>query len=282
VLNCVVYHRHRSYTMQFCGWPGHQNFGSRCQLLPTWARHSWHTQSTTSAPQHSTHQCPTPVCHTAAGVVQQFYPSSTPYPIEIFRNCRTTTTRTIFSKSHLIQNLPPDLPYLSRHSAASGSQLRKSNTSSSKSRARAPQPPSSSTSSSANATLPSTPRHLGKLKGSQRSSNLPPSPNSTRPSHSQDDSVPPTPNQQGKMTQSPAQSTPCPQPRNVRRDPGLINAVWRELQANKSTALQAERLAILEAERRDADLSRAAARLRDVEAATRFRFREAGTTRRRG
>ncbi|KAJ8581719.1 hypothetical protein M405DRAFT_923809 [Rhizopogon salebrosus TDB-379] len=148
-------------------------------------------------------------------------------------------------------NLPPDLPSPSELSAASDSQLRKSN---SKLRARAPQSPSSSTSTNANATLPSTPRHLGKLKGSQRSSNLPPSSNSTRPSHSQDDNVPPTLNQQGNMKQSPAQSTPCPQPRNV----------------NKFTVLEAERLAILETERRDADLSRAAARLRDVEAATKF------------
>jgi hypothetical protein len=72
------------------------------------------------------------------------------------------------------------------------------------------------------------------------------------------------------MKQSPAQSTPCPQPRNVHRDPGLIDAVWRVLQVNKSTALEAERLAILETEKRDAELSRAAARLQDVEAATRF------------
>jgi hypothetical protein len=72
------------------------------------------------------------------------------------------------------------------------------------------------------------------------------------------------------MKQSPAQSTPRPQPRNVRRDPGLINAVWRVLQVNKSTALEAERLAIPEAERRDAELSRAAPRLQDVEAATGF------------
>jgi hypothetical protein len=147
-------------------------------------------------------------------------------------------------------NPPPDLLSLSGLSTASGSQPRKSNTSSSKSRARAPQPPSPSTLSNANATLPSTPRHLEKLKSSQRSSSLPPSSNSTRPSHSKDDNVPPTPNQQGKIKQSPAQSTPRPQPRNVRRDPGLINAVWRELQVNKSTALDAERLAILETEAR--------------------------------
>jgi hypothetical protein len=167
-------------------------------------------------------------------------------------------------------NPPPDLPSLSGLSTASGSQPRKSNASSIKSRAKVPQPASSSTSSTANATLPSTPRHLGKLKGSQRSSTLSPSfNNSTRPSHSQDDNVRPTPNQQGKMKQSPAQSTPRPQPRNVRRDAGLINAVWRELQVNKSTALEAERLAILETERRDADLNRAAARLRDVEAEAR-------------
>jgi hypothetical protein len=44
------------------------------------------------------------------------------------------------------------------------------------------------------------------------------------------------------------------------------------LQVNKSTVLEAVRLAILDTERRDADLSRAAARLRDVEAATRFLF----------
>jgi hypothetical protein len=36
------------------------------------------------------------------------------------------------------------------------------------------------------------------------------------------------------------------------------------LQVNKSTALEAERLAILETERCDVELSRAAARLRDV------------------
>ncbi|KAJ8581578.1 hypothetical protein M405DRAFT_832192, partial [Rhizopogon salebrosus TDB-379] len=47
-----------------------------------------------------------------------------------------------------------------------------------------------------------------------------------------------------KIKQSPAQSTPRAQPRNVRRDQGLINAVWT----------------ILETERH----------LRDVEAATRF------------
>jgi hypothetical protein len=86
--------------------------GSRCQFLPTWAHHSWHTQSTTSAPQHSTHQCPTPVWHTADNVVQQFYPSSTPYPIDIFRNWRTTATQTIFSKSHIIQQ-PASGPSLS-------------------------------------------------------------------------------------------------------------------------------------------------------------------------
>jgi hypothetical protein len=72
------------------------------------------------------------------------------------------------------------------------------------------------------------------------------------------------------MKHSPAQSTPRPQPRNVRCDPGLINAAWRELKVNKSAALEAERLAILETERCDAELSRAAARIRDVEAATMF------------
>ena len=72
------------------------------------------------------------------------------------------------------------------------------------------------------------------------------------------------------MKQSPAQGTPRPQPRNVRRDPGLVNAVWSELQVNAPTALEAERLAILETERCSAHLTRAAARLRDVESATRF------------
>ena len=71
------------------------------------------------------------------------------------------------------------------------------------------------------------------------------------------------------MKQSPAQSTPRPQPGNIHPDPGLINAVRRELKVNKLTALEAERLAILETERRNADFNRAAARLWDVEAEAR-------------
>jgi hypothetical protein len=71
------------------------------------------------------------------------------------------------------------------------------------------------------------------------------------------------------MKQSPAQSTPRPQPRNVHRGPGLINTVRRELKVNKLTALEAERLAILETGRRNADFNRAAARLWDVEAEAR-------------
>ena len=44
------------------------------------------------------------------------------------------------------------------------------------------------------------------------------------------------------------------------------------MQVNISTALEAERLAVLETERRNAELSRAAVRLQDVEAAIRFLY----------
>jgi hypothetical protein len=160
------------------------------------------------------------------------------YPIEFFHDWRPTATQTIFS-------IAPH-PTTRLRNAASGSQPRKSNTSSSKSHARALQLPSSSTSFNANAAIDSSPR--GEAQRFSTSSSLLPSSHSTRPSHSQDDNVPPTPNQQGKMKQSPAQSTPHPQPRKVRRNPGLINAVSRELQVKQSTALEAERLAILETE----------------------------------
>ena len=70
------------------------------------------------------------------------------------------------------------------------------------------------------------------------------------------------------MKQSPAQSNPRTHPRNVPRDPGLINAVWRELQVNTSTALGLGYWQFWR-QRCNADLSGAAASLRDVEAEAR-------------
>lgn len=70
--------------------------------------------------------------------------------------------------------------------------------------------------------------------------------------------------------QSHVQSTPRTQSTNdVRRDPGVANAVWRQLEADKAAAEEAKKKAIEEIKRRDAELSRAAQRQQAAEAAAR-------------
>jgi hypothetical protein len=187
--NRVMWHHYRWHTTQFGGWRGHQRFGSQCQLLATWAHHRWHTRSTTS-------RLNVPRINTPPSATLPKISSCNSTPIPPRTRLKSSETGGPQPPTQSAQNgtssknVPPDPPYLSGFSAASGSQPRRSSTSSRKSGARAPQPASSSSSSNANATLLSTPRHLGKLKWSQRSLSLPPSSHSTRPSHSQDDNVP--------------------------------------------------------------------------------------------
>lgn len=70
--------------------------------------------------------------------------------------------------------------------------------------------------------------------------------------------------------QLPVQGTPQPQSTNdVQRDPGIADAVWRQLEADKAAAQEAKRKAIEEIKRRDAELSRAAQRQQAAEAAAR-------------
>jgi hypothetical protein len=137
------------------------------------------------------------------------------------------------SQNRTSYNHPPsDLPSLSGLSIASGSQPPKTSPSTGKSRARAPQPTSSSTSSIASATPPSTPRQSGKPKGSQQSLSLPsssiPCPHYTRPSHSQCAA-----DYKSETENEAVTSSKYPVPPALRRDPGIINAVWRESQVNK-------------------------------------------------
>lgn len=70
--------------------------------------------------------------------------------------------------------------------------------------------------------------------------------------------------------QLPVQGTPQSQSTNdVQRDPGVSDAVWRQLEADKAAAQEAKRKAIEEMKRRDAGLSRAAQRQQAAEAAAR-------------
>ncbi|KAG2057924.1 P-loop containing nucleoside triphosphate hydrolase protein [Suillus hirtellus] len=145
---------------------------------------------------------------------------------------------------------------------------------------KVPPPRSSTPSSTANVTPQSTSRRSRQPRGSQQASPAPSSSNSLPPFSISDaktaspilskGSIPPTPDRRGKNTQSPVQSTPRPQSTNdVRRDPGVANTVWRQLEADKAAAEEAKKKAIEEIKRRDAELSRAAQRQQAAEAAAR-------------
>lgn len=148
------------------------------------------------------------------------------------------------------------------------------------SRPKVPPPPSSTPSSTAKVTPQTTPRHPRQPRGSQQASpassnsrSLPPfsiSGSRTASPILSKGSIPPTPDQRGKKAQLPTQGTPQPQSIDgVQRDPGIADAIWRKLEADKAAAQEAKRKAIEEIKRRDAELSRAAQRQRAAEAAAR-------------
>ncbi|KAG0696167.1 P-loop containing nucleoside triphosphate hydrolase protein [Suillus ampliporus] len=118
---------------------------------------------------------------------------------------------------------------------------------------RPPPPSSFNPSSTANITPQSTPRRPKQFKSSRTAS----------------PSLPPTPDQRGKAKRLPTQRTQPQTTNDILRDPGIADAVWRQLEADKAAALEARRKEIEEAKRRDAELSRAAARQRAAEAAAR-------------
>jgi hypothetical protein len=148
------------------------------------------------------------------------------------------------------------------------------------SRPRVPPPPSSTPSSTAKVTPQTTPRHPRQPRGSQQvspasssSRSLPPfsiSGSRTASPILSKGSIPPTPDQGGKKVQLPTQGTPQPQSIDgVQRDPGIADAIWRQLEADKAAAQEAKRKAIEEIKRRNAELSRAAQRQQAAEAAAR-------------
>ncbi|KAG1720035.1 P-loop containing nucleoside triphosphate hydrolase protein, partial [Suillus occidentalis] len=148
------------------------------------------------------------------------------------------------------------------------------------SRPKVPPPPSLTPSSTAKVTPQTTPRHPRQPRGSQQASpassssrSLPPfsiSGSRTASPILSKGSIPPTPDQGGKKAQLPTQSTPQPQSIDgVQRDPGIADAIWRKLEADKAAAQEAKRKAIEEIKRRNAELSRAAQRQRAAEAAAR-------------
>ncbi|KAG2151638.1 P-loop containing nucleoside triphosphate hydrolase protein [Suillus bovinus] len=151
---------------------------------------------------------------------------------------------------------------------------------SSTSRPKVPPPPSSTPSSAAQVTPKTTPRRPRQPRGSQQASpassssrSLPPfsisGAQTASPILSQG-SIPPIPDQRRKNMQLPVQSAPQPQSTNdVQRDPGVADAVWKRLEADKAAAQEAKRKAIEEIKRRDAELSRAAQRQQAAEAAAR-------------
>ncbi|KAG1725637.1 cbbX-like protein [Suillus paluster] len=132
-------------------------------------------------------------------------------------------------------------------------------------------PPPSAPSSAANITPKFTPRRPKPPKNSQQGSPAPSSSGSLPPpsiSGSQS-SAPPTPDPRGKAKRLPTQSTQPRSANGVQRDPGIADAIWRRLEADKAAALEAQRKAIEEVKRREAELSSAAAMQRAAEAAGR-------------
>ncbi|KAG1717605.1 P-loop containing nucleoside triphosphate hydrolase protein [Suillus lakei] len=103
----------------------------------------------------------------------------------------------------------------------------------------------------------------GKPPMASSSNSAPPPP----PSQS---GIPPTPDQRGKARELPIQGNPQPQSTNDdQRDPGIADAVWRQLEADKAATQEAKKKAIEEIKKRDAELSRAAQRQQAAEAAAR-------------
>ncbi|KAG1725639.1 uncharacterized protein EDB91DRAFT_1350703 [Suillus paluster] len=103
-----------------------------------------------------------------------------------------------------------------------------------------------------------------RFASSSRSTN----PTTSSISYSQG-SVPPIPDQPGKAKRLPTQSNQPRSTNDVQRDSGIGDAFRRQMEADKAAALEAQRNAIEEVKRRDAESSRAAARQRAAEAAAR-------------
>jgi len=183
------------------------------------------------------------------------------------------------SKSSTSSRKPPQEPPQSGPSTPTESQPpnkppSQSGPSSRKSHSKRSQPLISIPSSTENSIPKSTPRQRSRqLEGSQQgspvstSSQTLPSIPGSRLGHSQGNSQQ-TENAQRKVNRSPAQGTPPQRPTSnnngVKRDRGVSDVVWKQLQEDKAAAKEAERVEIEERKRLDAELSKVTRRQQAV------------------